>query len=72
MLAGINQPFNLAYSRSFHKNDVLLFGSRIEEVARHCGMSVLAGRLFVNPPKLIKRLSYGSTWAGSANLSNIR
>ena len=54
VLAGINQPFNLQYSRSVHKNDVLQLGSGIEEVASHCGMSFLVGRLFVNPPKLIK------------------
>ena len=50
----IQTTFGFVQSHGVNENDVLLFGTGIEEVVRHCGMSVLVGRLFVNPPKLIK------------------
>ena len=37
VLAGFDQPLGLAPSRGVNWNEVLLLGSRVEEVARHRG-----------------------------------
>jgi hypothetical protein len=37
VLAGFDQPLGFTQSGGVNENDVLLFGSRIEEVARHRG-----------------------------------